>query len=108
MSTKTFVACLLATALLGPALAVTADVDGAHPAQYVKDSAITAAVKTKLAAAHLANLTQVRVDTDRDGVVWLSGTAQSRDVAEQAVQIAKTTDGVISVKNQIVVTPEAK
>jgi len=24
------------------------------------------------------------------------------------VQIAKTTDGVISVKNQIVVTPEAK
>jgi hyperosmotically inducible protein len=108
MRTKSFVACLLATALLGPALVVAAVVDGAHPAQYVKDSAITAAVKTKLAGAHLANLTQVKVDTDRDGVVWLSGTAQSREVADQAVQIAKTTDGVISVKNQIVVTPEAK
>ena len=52
-------------------------------------------MKTKIAAAHLANLMQVKVDTDRDGVVWLSGTAQSREVADQAVQIAKTTDGVI-------------
>ena len=75
----------------------------------MKDSAITAAVKTKLAAAHLANLTQVRVDTDRDDVVGLSGTAQSRDMCDQALQIAKTTDGMISVENQIVVvTPVAK
>lgn len=108
MSTNPYVACLIATALLGPALVVAADVDSARPAQYVKDSAITAVVKTKLAAAHLANLMQVKVDTDRDGVVWLSGTAQSRDVADQAVHIAKTTDGVISVKTQIVVTPEAQ
>ena len=72
------VACLIATALLAPALVVAADVYSAHPAQYVKDSAITAAVKTKIAAAHLANPMQVKVDTDRDGVVSLSGTAQSR------------------------------
>jgi osmotically-inducible protein OsmY len=56
----------------------------------------------------LGNLRQVKVDTDRDGVVWLSGTAQSLDVADQAVQIAKTPDGEISVRNQIAVTPAAQ
>ena len=65
-------------------------------------------MKTKIAAAHVANLMQVKVDTDRDGVVSLSGTAQSREVADQAVQIARSMHGVVSVKNQIVVTPEAK
>jgi hyperosmotically inducible protein len=46
------------------------------------------------------------VDTDKDGVVWLSGTARNRQEADRAVEIARGTDGVIRVKNDIVVRPD--
>lgn len=45
---------------------------------YVKDSVITTKVKSKLAAKHLSTLTHIKVDTDENGVVYLSGRAQSR------------------------------
>jgi len=56
-----------------------ADSDSAHPGAYVKDSVITTKVKTKLAAKHLATLTNIKVDTDSEGVVWLSGKAPSEN-----------------------------
>jgi hyperosmotically inducible protein len=39
---------------------------------FVKDSAITTKIKTKLAADHPTSLALVHVDTDKDGVVWLT------------------------------------
>ena len=80
-----------------------ADSDTSHPGAYVKDSVITAKVKSKLAAQHLATLTHIKVDTDNQGVVWLSGMAPSKDASELAAMIAKGTDGVTSVHNGIVV-----
>ena len=70
---------------------------------YVKDSVITTKVKTKLAAKHLSTLTNIKVDTDKDGVVWLSGTAPTKDASDLAEMITKDTDGVRSVHNEIVV-----
>ncbi len=72
---------------------------------YVKDSAITTKVKTKLAAKHLSTLTRIKVDTDENGVVWLSGRAPTQDASDLAGMIAKNTDGVNSVHNNIVVEP---
>jgi hyperosmotically inducible protein len=72
---------------------------------YVKDSVITTKVKTKLAAKHMSTLTHVKVDTDANGAVWLSGTAPTKDARDLAGMIAKETDGVTSVNNDIEIAP---
>src|SRR5471030_1965458 len=101
---KTIAAVALA---ISGALSVTmlyaADSDAAYPGMYVKDSAITTKVKTKLLAKEPTTLTNVKVNTDRDGVVWLSGTAPTREASDRAETIAKETDGVKGVHNNIVV-----
>jgi hyperosmotically inducible periplasmic protein len=111
MTNRHVLACVLASSLLGPALVMaaeaTADSDSSHPTQYVKDSAITTAVKTKLAAQdHMSSLTKLKVDTDQNGVVWLSGTTATQEAADKAVDIARNTDGVVEVKSNIVVAPK--
>ena len=105
MKKRQIVACVLAGAMLAPVIsyAVDSDADRAHPGHFIKDSAITTAIKTKLAADHMGSLTQLKVDTDKDGVVWLSGTTRSQAAADRAVEIARGTDGVVRVKNDIVV-----
>ena len=72
---------------------------------YVKDSVITTKVKSKLAAKHLSSLTHIKVDTDENGVVYLSGRAPNKDAVDMATMIAKDTDGVTSVHNDIAVQP---
>jgi hyperosmotically inducible protein len=82
-----------------------ADDAGQTTGTYVKDSVITTKVKTKLAAKHMSTLTNIQVDTDAQGVVWLSGKAPSQDASDLAAMIAKDTDGVTGVHNHIVVAP---
>jgi hyperosmotically inducible protein len=77
------------------------DTDRSHPANYVKDSAITTKIKTKLAADHITSLGRIHVDTDKDGVVWLSGTARTQEAIDKAVSIAKNTEHVVSVHSDI-------
>jgi hyperosmotically inducible periplasmic protein len=72
---------------------------------FVKDSVITTKVKTKLAAKHLSTLTNIKVDTDANGAVWLSGRAPTKDAADLAGMIAKNTEGVTTVHNDVVVEP---
>jgi hyperosmotically inducible protein len=72
---------------------------------FVKDSVITTKVKSKLAAKHLTTLTRIKVDTDENGVVWLSGRAPTQDAVDMATMIAKDTDGVKSVHNDIAIQP---
>jgi hyperosmotically inducible periplasmic protein len=92
-------------AYLPVALATDSATDSADH-HYVKDSVITTKVKTKLAAKHMSTLTHVKVDTDENGVVWLSGTAPTKDARDLAGMIAKQTDGVASVNNNIEVAPQ--
>jgi hyperosmotically inducible protein len=79
------------------------DTNSSH--HYIKDSTITTKVKAKLAAKHLTTLTRIKVDTDENGVVWLSGKAPTQDASDLAAMIAKNTDGVNSVHNDIAVEP---
>ena len=80
-----------------------ADSDTPHAGAFVKDSVITTKVKAKLAAKHLSTLTDIQVDTDDAGIVWLSGKAPTQDASDLAGMIAKDTDGVKNVHNGIVV-----
>jgi hyperosmotically inducible protein len=79
--------------------------DTSRTGTYVKDSVITTKVKSKLAAKHMSTLTNIKVDTDAQGVVWLSGKAPTQDASDLAAEIAKNTDGVTSVHNNIAVQP---
>jgi hyperosmotically inducible protein len=98
------ICCVLFGALLAPAAVVVAqdsDADRSHPVAFVKDSAVTMAIKTKLAAEHLTSLGRIHVDTDKDGVVWLSGSARSQEAADKAVSIARDTEHVRVVHSDI-------
>jgi hyperosmotically inducible protein len=64
------------------------------------DAGITTNVKTKLAADDTVKAYQVDVDT-RNGVVTLSGDVETTAAKEQAIQIARGTDGVRDVIDQI-------
>ena len=93
---------LLAGVLAAPlALAQDADADRSHPKAFVHDSVITTKVKSKLAAEHITSLGRIRVDTDENGVVWLSGSAHSQEAIDRAVSIARDTEGVKDVKSTL-------
>ena len=73
------------------------EADRAHPMTFVKDSIITAKIKAKLAADHPGSLAHISVDTDKDGNVWLSGTANTQEEIKDAIDTARSTEGVKSV-----------
>ena len=75
--------------------------DTSHAVAYVKDSAVTTDIKTKLAAEHITSLQRIHVETDKDGVVWLSGSASTQKAADKAVAIARATDRVTNVHSDI-------
>ncbi len=103
MKTTLATTCLVAAMLMAPVVsqAADSDADRSQPITFVKDSTITTKIKAKLAAEHLASAAHIKVDTDKDGVVWLSGVARTKREAEKAVSIARDTDGVQAVKNNI-------
>jgi hyperosmotically inducible periplasmic protein len=106
MKTKFARTLLIVGALLGPVAALAfqdADSDRSHPKAFVKDSAITAEIKTKLAAEHLTSLGRIHVDTDVDGVVWLTGTARTQEAIDKAVSIARSTEHVKSVHSSLTI-----
>jgi hyperosmotically inducible periplasmic protein len=106
MKTKLAMTCVVFGALLGSAAAIAAgdaESTGTTTAVYVKDSAITTKVKTKLAADHLTSMGRIHVETDQNGVVWLSGTARSQEAIDKAVSIARDTEHVKSVHNDLTV-----
>ena len=105
MKAKLAMTCVVLGALFGSAAAIADDAQsvGTSTTVFVKDSAITTKIKSKLAADHLTSLGRIHVDTDENGVVWLSGTARSKQAIEQAVSIASSTEHVKSVHNDLTV-----
>jgi hyperosmotically inducible protein len=103
MKIKLTTTCFLLGALLAPIAGYTADsdTDRSHATAFVKDSVITTKVKTKLAAEHLASLKHIKVDTDKNGIVYLSGTTKTREEADKAISIARDTEGVTSVIDKL-------
>jgi osmotically-inducible protein OsmY len=82
------------------------DKDRSHPSAWVKDSVITAKIKAEYAKNKQVSVRRIRVDTDDKGKVQLSGTARSRAEKRMAEEIAKSTEGVVSVDNRIRVAPK--
>jgi hyperosmotically inducible protein len=89
--------------IASPIAAVLADgdQDRSHPMTFVKDSVITTKVKAKLANEKAGSLVHIQVDTDSDGAVYLSGNARTAEAASKAVEIARGTEGVTSVKSTV-------
>lgn len=109
MRTKLVTSIIIGAVMLGPIAvrAADSDSDRPHPEAFVKDSVITTKVKAKLAAENMSSFVHVRVDTDRNGVVVLSGTARNQASIDQAVSIARATEGVKAVQNQVKVKVKA-
>ncbi len=66
------------------------------------DASITAAVKTKLLGDTKVGGLKIDVDT-KDNVVTLTGTVKSAAERDEAIRLAKTTTGVKSVVNKLIV-----
>ena len=103
MKYKLATTCFVIGTVLAPvaAYAADSDTDRSKPATFVKDSVITTKIKAKLAAEHLASAKHIKVDTDLNGVVWMTGTANSQDEANKAVALARDTEGVKSVNSHL-------
>jgi len=71
---------------------------------YAGDSATTASVKAKLLADDIVPSRNVKVETT-EGVVQLSGSVKDQAQSDRAESVAKTVDGVKSVKNDLKVAP---
>ncbi|MBK8814310.1 MAG: BON domain-containing protein [Methylococcaceae bacterium] len=68
--------------------------------QYIDDAAITTKVNAKLVEDPVVSALRINVETYK-GVVQLSGFANSRAEIEQAETLAKQTEGVRDVRNDI-------
>lgn len=71
---------------------------------YAGDTATTTSVKAKLLADDIVPSRMVKVETT-DGVVQLSGSVKDQAQADRAESVAKTVDGVKSVKNDLKIAP---
>ena len=70
--------------------------------EYIDDSVITAKIKTLLANDDFLKSFQISVES-RKGIVQLSGFVDSKKAVDKAGQIARGVDGVMSVKNDLIV-----
>jgi len=69
--------------------------------EFVKDSVITTKIKAEMAKEKPSTLVKVSVDTDKTGVVVLSGTAKTQAANDRAEELARSVKGVTSVENNI-------
>jgi hypothetical protein len=70
--------------------------------EYIDDSVITTKVKSLLAADDFFKSFQISVETFK-GTVQLSGFVNSQQAVDKADQIARSVNGVQSVKNNLIV-----
>jgi hyperosmotically inducible protein len=104
MNIKHIASALVVGALVVPAVSFAAD-DGVSTSSKartaVKDSVITTKIKAEMVKDKTVSATHIKVDTDGQGVVSLSGKAKSQAEVDRAVAIAKGVKGVTDVQNNI-------
>ncbi len=71
---------------------------------FVDDTRITTVIKARFAESNLVSATSMSVET-LNGPVLLSGFAKNPTEKSEADRIARATNGVRSVRNEIVVRP---
>ena len=92
---------ILIGALLMPAASFAAEGDSIET--KMSDSVITTKVKAAFAKDKVVSATDIKVETDSNGLVQLSGTAKSKEEAARAVKLTKGVKGVTGVKDDIIV-----
>jgi hypothetical protein len=85
-------------ARVGESIAVGAD----RAERMAADAALTAKIKSKMALDDNVEAIDIDIDT-ADAVVTLRGTVGSQDERERAVRMARETEGVTSVVDQLVI-----
>ena len=101
--THILIALLLAAPLAATMTGCASDkpMPGATAGNFVDDSYLTTAVKSKLAVdENLKSFIDIKVITDHQ-VVTLIGTLPSAALRDQAIAVAKSVDGVKDVISQI-------
>ncbi len=97
---------VLASAIVGTVLALGAGCSSTPSrettGQYFHDAAITSKIKARILKNQTLQGFQIKVDTYR-GHVILSGFVNRASQVRQAMRIARTTSGVRSVRNDLVV-----
>jgi hyperosmotically inducible protein len=91
-----FVVMMIAAFMAGTSTPVLSDAG-----DVVDDSVITTKIKSKIAADDLLKAFQISVETHK-GVVELSGFVDSQKTKDRAGQIARSVEGVKSVKNALI------
>jgi len=100
------IGAVTAAALFGPTVHAADAEQGTGTKTFVQDSVITTKVKAKLANEKVSTLAKIKVDTDNNGAVVLSGNVKSQEEADRAVLIAQHTEGVTSVQNLLQIKSE--
>ena len=94
--------CLVLLMLIATFAACASTPTHESTGEYVDDSVITTKVKSLLAADDFLKSFQISVETYK-GVVQLSGFVNSQQAVDKAGQIARSVNGVTSVKNNLIV-----
>ena len=95
-SASTLVAALMLSSIVGCASTARQESTG----QYVDDSAITAGVKAAILNAPTLKVSEINVETFK-GTVQLSGFVSSAENIGTASSVARSVNGVKSVKNDL-------
>jgi len=94
--------CLVILTLIATLAACASTSTRESTGEYVDDSAITTKVKSLLANDDFFKSFQISVETYK-GVVQLSGFVNSQQAVDKAGQLARSVQGVKSVKNNLIV-----
>jgi osmotically-inducible protein OsmY len=94
--------CLVLLMLIATLAACASTSTRESTGEYVDDSVITTKVKSLLAEDDFLKSFQISVETYK-GIVQLSGFVNSRQAVDKAWQIARSVQGVKSVRNNLIV-----
>ena len=94
--------CLVLLMLIVTLVACASTSKQSGTGEYVDDSVITTKVKSQLAADDFLKSFEISVETYK-GTVQLSGFVNSQQAVDKAGQIARSVNGVKSVKNNLIV-----
>jgi hypothetical protein len=94
--------CLVLLMLIATFAACTSTRTDESTGEYVDDSVITTKVKSLLANDDFFKSFQISVETYK-GIVQLSGFVNSQKAVDKAGEIARSVQGVKSVKNNLIV-----
>lgn len=106
MKTIKLITCLFLISIFFIPVIVSAE--DASVGTLVKDSAITTQIKAKILAAENIDSMQIKVETDNNGVVVLTGAVKSEAEKERVHNIAHSVDGVQEVMNNLLINPNLK